>query len=505
MEVNILKDLPKTWTQTLRYQDYSDWPSEYVTRLSQEINQSSWRFHYHIQTPTGLLNDPNGFSYFNGEWHLFYQFYPMGPVHGKKSWYHLTSKNLIDWESHGIAIFPDSPYDSHGAYSGSALPLEDKLFIMYTGNVRNKNWERHPYQIGMTMDKDGIFSNKVPLIDKQPTNITEHFRDPQIFRYHHHYLMLIGAQKEDETGTMLLYRSDDLQHFENLGELNIQHHDLGYMVECPNLVFIDDRPVLLFCPQGMSKKTSFYENIYPNSYVIGEHLDETTVSLGQTSSIENLDEGFDVYATQAFNAPDGRALAISWIGLPDISYPSDKEGWAHCLSLVKTLQLKENHLYQYPVEETKQLRQTKQSLSASIHADTFTTIATDQTCYELHTCVANNDILDLALFADSQTQHALHLVIDAKQHQVTLDRGTVGEAFATEFGTTRTCSVEEGDIEVTIFADTSVVEIYINHGYRTMTARFFPEANQTIISAKGSAKTFTGTLYTLRNAKLNQD
>ena len=40
------------------------------------------------------------------------------------------------------------------------------------------------------------------------------------------------------------------------------------------------------------------------------------------SQLQNMDYGFEAYATQAFNAPDGRALAVSWLGLPDVSYPS---------------------------------------------------------------------------------------------------------------------------------------------------------------------------------------
>ena len=80
------------WTDALRYQDYEDWSDEYLSNLKTQQRDSPWRFAYHIQPETGLLNDPNGFSYFDGQWHLFYQAYPFGPVHGLKSWYHLTSK-----------------------------------------------------------------------------------------------------------------------------------------------------------------------------------------------------------------------------------------------------------------------------------------------------------------------------------------------------------------------------------------------------------------------------
>ena len=66
--------------------------------------------------------------------------------------------------------------------------------------------------------------------------------------------------------------------------------------------------------------------------------------------IQNLDYGFEAYATQGFNAPDGRALIISWIGLPDIDYPTDKYDYQGAMSLVKELSIKNGKLYQYPVE-----------------------------------------------------------------------------------------------------------------------------------------------------------
>ncbi len=76
----------------------------------------------------------------------------------------------------GLAIKPNTMADSHGAYSGSAKAIGDKLFIMYTGNHRDKNWKRVPYQIGAWMDKNGKVQDK-HILFKNPSHITEHFRD----------------------------------------------------------------------------------------------------------------------------------------------------------------------------------------------------------------------------------------------------------------------------------------------------------------------------------------
>lgn len=115
------------------------------------------------------------------------------------------------------------------------------------------------------------------------------------------------------------------------------------MMECPNLVFIDETPILLYCPQGLSKKVAPYDNIFPNMYKIGQSFDIAETAIVDPSPPQNLDYGFDCYATQAFNAPDGRVLAVSWLGLPDIAYPSDRFDHQGILSLVKELTLKKEN------------------------------------------------------------------------------------------------------------------------------------------------------------------
>ena len=79
------------------------------------------------------------------------------------------------------------------------------------------------------------------------------------------------------------------------------------------------------------------------------------------SQLQNMDYGFEAYATQAFNAPDGRALAVSWLGLPDVSYPSDRFDHQGTFSLVKELTIKDGKLYQYPVAAIKDLRATEEA------------------------------------------------------------------------------------------------------------------------------------------------
>ena len=119
----------------------------------------------------------------------------------------LESDDLFTLET-GVKVLPDTPLDSHGAYSGSAMRFGDNLFLFYTGNVRDENWIRHPYQIGALMDKDGNITKIDKILIDQPADSTDHFRDPQIFNFKGQYYAIVGGQdlekKASSVSTKLL-------------------------------------------------------------------------------------------------------------------------------------------------------------------------------------------------------------------------------------------------------------------------------------------------------------
>lgn len=237
------------WTTEQRYASYSTYSKEYLADLRKKQANSRWHLGYHIQPLSGLMNDPNGFSYFNNEWQLFYQNFPYGPVHGVKSWRHIASPDLLHWEDRGEGLMPHEPYTTQGVYSGSAIPVGDRLFIMYTGNVRTEDGGRISTQLGAWMDKDGnIEEIPEPLIAHQPDWYTGHFRDPQIIHQNGQYYAILGAQQESRTGRILIYHAPQPEGPWTLqGPLDFGYDNLGcYMVECPNLAFVDGKVALLF-------------------------------------------------------------------------------------------------------------------------------------------------------------------------------------------------------------------------------------------------------------------
>ena len=457
-----------TWTTAERYRSYKSYSEDEKTKLRALAKKSPWRSTFHIEPETGLLNDPNGFSFFNGKWHLFYQHFPFGAVHGLKSWVHLTSSDLVHFEASGLVIYPDTRFDNAGAYSGSALAMGDTLFLMYTGNHRDEHWVRIPYQLGAVVDqKNQVTKCPEPLIYPDFSQTTDHFRDPQLFRVQNQVFLLIGAQTVDKEGKIKVYRAenDALTAWEELGFLNFSDEKMGYMIECPNLVFVDGRSVLIFCPQGLSQAVCEYKNIYPNLFVIADEFSVSTDNrLIGAGPLQNLDDGFDCYATQAFNAPDGSAYAISWLGLPDTAYETDRFGVQGALSMVKKLSVKDGKLYQTPVEAMKKLRYNERKIQLSDEG-----IKTDNV-FELEFKLEKGTSQTLSVLTDEKNDAALRLQIDSTQLVLTRNYEK---------------RVSHVKIEkMNIFIDKSIFEIFINDGEKVLSGRVFPNENQHLIKSE---------------------
>ena len=226
----------REWTREEKYRYLKD-PQE-LGELYKKISASVYRQHFHNQAVTGLMNDPNGFVWHDNRWHLFYQWCPWGAVHGLKHWYHIISKDLITWKNLGVCLLPDQEdgYDNKGVYSGSAMPIGDKIYLYYTGNHRDADWTRHAYTCLARLGNDGWPEKyPLPLFGANP-DYTEHQRDPKIIRIpgKDKYYMIIGAQTKDKRGCVLVYSSEDLQHgwmFE--GELKVPGFEFRRYVGVP--------------------------------------------------------------------------------------------------------------------------------------------------------------------------------------------------------------------------------------------------------------------------------
>ena len=107
----------------------------------------------HFTAPYHWINDPNGFSWYQGQIHLFYQYHPYTTEWGPMHWGHSVSDDMIHWKNMPSVLAPDQEYDKRGCFSGSAVEEDGKLYLYYTGvNYTVEN----PEDINLCLDEQFV-------------------------------------------------------------------------------------------------------------------------------------------------------------------------------------------------------------------------------------------------------------------------------------------------------------------------------------------------------------
>ena len=458
----------KEWTREERYRVLQS-PDE-IRELYDRTRLSVYRQHYHVQPVTGLSSDPNGFALHQGVWHLCYQWCPWGAVHGLKYWYHTTSRDLIHWENAGIGLKPDCFYDNRGTHSGSAISQGDDLYFFYTGNHRDEDWTRTPYTCAAVLGADNTLRKlPEPLFGPRDSH-SEHQRDPKVVwnPEKRKYYIFIGAQTKDLRGCVLIYESEELlSGWRFAGELKVPGYEsFGGMWECPYIVNISGRDVLIFSPQ-YTKLPGRGESTNHNVYLIGR-MDYDTLTFTPDGDYRHLDYGFDFYAAQgAANIGDpDKAILIAWIGLPDNHYPTEEEDWEGSLSLPRELRIRDGRLLQTPIPAVEGIREEELAPDSALPA-----------ACELEILPAEGDF-ELKLFTRADGSGGLVFRWDAARGIITADRTGLDRRFNRQVGEVLSFPLDAPLRKLRIFIDSNSAELFLNDGEATFTTHVYPTENE---------------------------
>ena len=323
---------------------------------------------FHLSVQVGWMNDPNGFSYYNGEYHLFYQYHPYASYWGPMHWGHAVSKDLLHWRYLPAALAPDESYDKDGCFSGSAVEMDDgRHLLMYTGVVEEElpDGTKKGVQTQCVAIGDGVNYEKYegnPVIDE--SQLPEggdrfEFRDPRIWKAEDGtYRCVAGNCDGDRDGQILLYSSKDALHW-NFEKILLRNHDrFGKMWECPDFFELDGKQVLLTSPQDMLPQGFEYHNGNGTVCFIGTYDEETDTFHEEHN--QAIDYGIDFYAPQTVLTPDGRRIMIGWMQNWDTcNLYTFKEPWFGQMSLPRELSVKNGRLIQKPIRELEELRHDK--------------------------------------------------------------------------------------------------------------------------------------------------
>ncbi|HRW94017.1 MAG TPA: glycoside hydrolase family 32 protein, partial [Thermotogota bacterium] len=315
--------------------------------------EKSLRPGYHFSPPTGWLNDPNGLIFYRGQYHLFYQFNPRAPVWGPMHWGHAASDDLFHWKYLPIALNPEKTghhNDMSGMFSGSAVQVGEKLFLLYTQRFDPVFFpQRFKEQQCVAFSDDGIHFQahpENPVIPTPPREGFHDFRDPKAWKTPRGTYRCVVGSGENQVGKILLYESEDFGEWKYRGVLfAADPSQFGPVLECPDFFPLGDLWVLFFSAGFLT------EGQRKNYYVLG-HFEKDAF---QPLQVEELDLARDLYASQTFSGTGSRRIAMGWLHNPERPSFTASEGWRGILSLPRELTLHANQLLQHPVSEIRTL------------------------------------------------------------------------------------------------------------------------------------------------------
>mgnify|MGYP001103682384 CR=1 FL=1 len=323
---------------------------------------------FHLSPRTGWMNDPNGFSFYRGKYHLFYQYYPYAAHWDDMHWGHAVSDDLLHWEYLPAALAPDTQYDRDGCFSGSALELPDgRQMLLYTGVVnerqpdgKDKGVQRQCIAIGDGTDYEKYTANPAVDVGTLPEGADKcEFRDPKIWQETDGtYYFVAASADEQRDGQIVLFSSGDAFQWSFEKTLVKNEGRFGTIWECPDFFELDGKWVLLASPMDMLPQGFEYHNGNGTLCLIGSYDRENKVFSQEYD--QSIDYGIDFYAAQTLKTPDGRRVMIAWMQNWDTcNLHKSGQKWQGQMTIPRELSIRDGRLYQQPVRELETMRCNK--------------------------------------------------------------------------------------------------------------------------------------------------
>lgn len=433
------------------------------SELDQAYGQE-FRNRFHFAPFKNWMNDPNGLCRFKGYYHLFYQYNPNGFQWGNMHWGHGVSKDLIHWKHLPIAAYPQIELQDNagfrgGAFSGSAVVVNDQLQLFYTRHFgkSDRSWHRQ-WQVTKA-SRDGIhFTQEEICVWGTPEGVCYDFRDPKVECLDGVWTMVLGGTVHHRPA-VLRYTSEDLKNWEYQGVLLEEKNPLYGISECPDL----------FCLNGKYVLTAGFMYAHPQD--AGKRRD-TKYYIGQmeqgrfvTESEGIYDYGKDFYAVQSFQS-EGRRIGIGWnCGLEAVWEEGSSNGTA---SIPRELTLEEGTLKMLPVKEFQSLLGPE--IRCEIRENTFELPVPREYFLRLR----NRKGMQLSVLLAGREEKELRIRVE----------GTC--IFICSGDKEDTCIIEarEAVTELQILVDRSLIEVFANGGAYTCSRRYYISDNRGCIKGE---------------------
>ncbi|MBO5146004.1 MAG: glycoside hydrolase family 32 protein [Lachnospiraceae bacterium] len=463
---------------------------------------------FHVTPPVGWINDPNGFSYYKGEYHLFYQYHPYSTQWGPMHWGHCKTKDFVVWEQLPCALAPDTAYDGQGCFSGSAVEHEGKHILMYTG-VSEKQSSDGRVEVLQTQSiavGDGISyvkyeNNPVITAEKLPKGSSAaDFRDPKIWKEQDSFYAVIGSKDTDGNGQIALFSSKDAYDWKFEKMLDYCKGEYGKMWECPDFFELDGHHVLLVSPQFMQAQGLEFHSGNGTVYFIGNY-DRESFEFTRGNGCQ-VDYGMDFYAPQTIQAADGRRIMIGWLQNWDNYITPEESEWSGMMTIPRELSVKDGKLVQVPVRELENYHNNRISYRQIKLSENQNRISLDGIkgrCLDMTIDIESGDFEEFHIELAADEKNCTRLSYDRKKKIITTDRTYSG--LRKDVITSRSMYVRETDhgLRLRVLLDKYCIELFVNDGEQAMTSLVYtPLSAENIYFSCDSNAVFSITKYEIK-------
>ncbi len=431
---------------------------------------------FHFTPPINWMNDPNGLVWHDGEYHLYYQHNPYGKAWGHMSWGHAVSADLLHWQHLPVALL-ESPKQGYTIFSGSAVVDARNtsgfgregiapVVAIYTADY-HPGHALEDVHIAYSLDRGRTFTEytRNPVLRVNNPK----FGDPKVFWHAPTECWIMAAIHGAEQGWLDLYASPNLKDWAFLSAFHAPQSVPG-MWECPDLF-----PLL--APDGSQRWALKVNTVLPNQggsvtrYFVGEfdgrafHGDPLTPQMVYP-------DGDPIYAEVTYNDdPQGRRILVGWIR----QTPRDERSWTGMQSIPREVSLREIggqwRICQWPVAEMQTLRRVHHTVSRANLTGAAPVLTGGQ---------AGSGAWEIAAQFDPGTASECGVEIHLARN-ATARAGysaATGEVFVDAPERPRLAMSlrhTSGPVEMRVFVDRGVLEVFAGEGQATVSALLEPE------------------------------